>query len=407
MSEYINNSQARKEQLKQLVLELHRGGDLDDIKRRFARLVGAVSAVEIAQMEQELIAEGLPAEEVRELCDVHVALFREGLTEGGAPEMTPGHPVHTFKFENLAVSELLNLLSDAVEQLPDEGAYERARTFAEQLAEIDKLYSRKENLLFPFLEAHGVGGPTAVMWGIHDDIRGQVKEFRAALRHGEAHRAKEIFPHVAEAIRSMAFKEENILFPTALRILSDAEWLAIRNQSDEIGYCLVRPGDRWRPDVEPAAPPRAAAYGEPAEGATAGQVPLDTGSLTPEQVRLIFNHLPVDTTFVDADDTVRFFSEGTQGRVFVRTPAVIGRQVQNCHPPHSVHVVNRILDEFRAGTRDAAEFWIQMQGRFIHIRYYAVRDGQGTYQGALEVVQDVTGIRALAGERRLLDEAVG
>jgi len=404
MSEHINNSEIRKEQLKQLIRDLHQGGDADEIKRRFAGIVGSVSAVEVARMEQELIAEGLPAEEVRELCDVHVAVFQEGLTGDETPEMTPGHPVHTFKYENLAIHELLNLLDEAIEQLPDERAFDRARTFAEQLAQIDKLYLRKENLLFPFLEMHGVGGPTQVMWGIHDDIRGMIKELRRALGQGQADRAREIYTRAAEAIRSMIYKEEHILYPTALKMLSDAEWLAIRNQSDDIGYCLIRPGDRWQPDVEPASAPAVATYGEAASN---GAITLDTGALTPEQVRLIFNHLPVDVTFVDDEDTVRFFSEGTQGRIFTRTPAVIGRKVQNCHPPHSVHVVNRILADFRAGSRDVAEFWIQMSGRFIHIRYFALRDGAGTYKGVLEVVQDVTDIRALTGEKRLLDEPSG
>jgi uncharacterized protein len=135
----------------------------------------------------------------------------------------------------------------------------------------------------------------------------------------------------------------------------------------------------------------------------AGAIPLQTGALTPEQIGLLLTHLPVDITFVDANDEVQFYSEG-KNRVFERTPDVIGRTVLGCHPPHSVLQVNRILDDFRAGTRDAAEFWIQMKERFIHIRFFAVRDSAGRFQGTIEVVQDATGIRSLQGERRLLDE---
>ncbi len=137
-------------------------------------------------------------------------------------------------------------------------------------------------------------------------------------------------------------------------------------------------------------------------------IPLQTGALTAKQIGLMLTHLPVDVTFVDANDEVQFYSEGKE-RIFERTPDVIGRSVLGCHPPHSVLQVKRILDDFRAGIRDAAEFWIQMKGdapeaRFIHIRFFAVRDSSGQSQGTIEVVQDVTGIRKLQGERRLLAE---
>jgi len=404
MSEYINNSQRRQEELKKLILDLHAGADINEIKARFRELIKDISAVEIAQLEQQLIDEGLPVEQVQKLCDVHVAIFQEALEGETSPEMTPGHPVHTFKAENFAAGEVLKLLEETIAQLPDEQALERARIFAEQLAEIDKVYLRKENLLFPLLEKHGVSGPSAVMWGIHDEIRQQLKALRRALEEGDTSKAKEIFPPLAEAIRQMFYKEEHILYPTALKVLSDAEWVAIRDQSEEIGYCLIRPGDQWNPQVEPAEipHPQAGAY----ETATpTGELPLDTGYLTPEQINLLLTHLPIDVTFVDENDVVRYFSQGRQERIFTRTAAIIGRKVQNCHPPKSVHIVNHLLDEFKSGTRDVAEFWIQMQGKFIHIRYFALRDQEGKYRGTLEVTQDITDIRKLEGERRLLDES--
>lgn len=397
MSEYITNSAARKEQLKALVRELHTGGDLEEIKARFRKLIGQVSAVEIARLEQELIEEGLPAEEVQALCDVHVAVFQEGLAEEASPEMTPGHPVHTFKYENFAAGEVLSLLEQAVAALP--ASLERARSLAEQLAEIEHIYFRKENLLFPILERHGVTGPSKVMWGTHDEIRAQLKVLRQALREGQTERVREIFPPLAEAIRQMFYKEEHILYPTALKLLSDAEWLAIRDGSDEIGYCLIRPGDQWQPRVAQQAAPAAApsAVGE-------GLLPLDTGALTLEQINLLLTHLPVDVTLVDEHDNVRYFSQGRQERIFVRTAAIIGRKVQNCHPPQSVHIVNRLLDEFRQGKRDVAAFWIQRDDKFVHIRYFALRDAEGRYRGTIEVTQDIAPLRQLEGERRLLDE---
>jgi DUF438 domain-containing protein len=201
---------------------------------------------------------------------------------------------------------------------------------------------------------------------------------------------------LAQTIRDMFYKEANILFPTALEKLSEDEWREIRAQEAEIGYSYVEPED-W-----PVGGQAAGGELAPESVSRAGQLPLDTGALMLEQINLLFGNLPLDITYVDVNDEVRFFSHG-QERVFPRSPAVIGRKVQKCHPPQSVYRVQQILDAFRAGTRDVAEFWIQMHGRFVHIRYFALRDGGGSYQGTLEVVQDITALRELQGERRLVD----
>ena len=396
-----SNLEERKENLKEMILDLHGGADIEDVKRRFREMMGHVTAFEISQMEQQLIAEGLPAAEVRALCDVHVSVFEEGLQTPDQPELTPGHPVHTFKYENFALNEMLILLDEAIAQLPDEDELRRVRTYTEQLMQFNRIYVRKENLLFPFLEKHGVSGPTQVMWGIHDQIRDQAKAFQAAVQAGDVDAIKETYSELEKNMRSMFYKEENILYPTALKMLSDAEWLAIREQSDEIGYCLIRPGDAWQPEVPESE--RISVSGQPTATAY-GELALEVGSLSPQQVDLLLRNLPVDVTFVDETDTVRFYSESVHGRIFVRTPSVIGRRVQNCHPPKSLHIVEAILDGFREGSRDSAAFWITLNDRFLHITYYAMRDDQGTYKGALEVTQDVTDIRALEGEKRLLDD---
>lgn len=401
MSEYINNSAKRLAALRQMIRDLHAGVDPEEVKARFRREFSSVSAVEIAQMEQQLIAEGMPAEEIKALCDVHVSIFQGAIAEVGGQTVPPGHPVHTFKYENLAVQELLTLIEQTLARLPDAQALAQLRAFAEQLGEINKIYLRKENLLFPFLERHGVTGPAKVMWALHDDIRAMLKTFQNAVREGDTASAQKAFLPLAEAIRQMFIKEEQVLYPTALRMLSEAEWAAIYQQSDEIGYCLVRPVAAWQPSVPPAeAPGHTAAYG----GTPTGELRLDVGVLTPEQVNLLLNHLPVEITFVDEYDTVRFYSQGRGERIFPRTPAIIGRKVQNCHPPASVHVVNRLLQEMREGQRDVASFWIQTGERFVHIRYFAVRDAEGKYRGVLEMAQDIAPLRALEGERRLLAE---
>jgi len=191
----------------------------------------------------------------------------------------------------------------------------------------------------------------------------------------------------------MIYKEEKILIPESLNRLSQQEWHVIRAELDQMD---ARP--QAQPDLKVTTTPL-----EVEEGIDqAGMLPLDTGSLTLDQVNLMLKNLPVDITFVDENDEVRFFSQ-TKERIFTRTAAIIGRKVQKCHPPQSVHIVQKILDDFHAGKRDVSEFWIQMGGKFVHIRYFALRDENGTYRGTIEVTQDVAEIRALEGEKRLED----
>jgi len=414
MSEHIRNREERKEQLKRLIRLLHEGRTVDEVKEEFAALLRDVGPKEVAEIEQALIDEGLPEMEIKRLCDVHALVFRESLEVQKHPESLPGHPIHTCRAENKAAAKVLDKLEAAIEALraaPDEvhtaGAWEQLQ----RVQEYERHYLRKENILFPYLERHGFTGPSAVMWAIHDDVRAWWKELDNLLAAGPGDdpeglvaRVEEVFSQMAHAVREMFFKEEQILFPTSLDLLTPEEWLEVRAQEPEIGYAYVEPGDRWPPagaELPKPTPPKAAE--PPKEATVKGLLPLEVGALTPKQLNLLLNHLPVEISFVDAEDTVRYFNRA-QERIFHRTPAVIGRKVQKCHPPASVHRVQRILDDFRDGRRDVAEFWIQMQDRFIHIRYFAVRDEKGEYQGTLEVVQDVTGIRALEGERRLLDE---
>jgi hypothetical protein len=196
-------------------------------------------------------------------------------------------------------------------------------------------------------------------------------------------------------MKDMVTKEEKILFPMCLEMFDEADWARVKKGEEEIGYAWIASAPAWSPAPQGCWP---AAAGAPAGGA----VPLDTGALTVEQIDLMLTALPVDISFVDETDTVVYYS-ATPERIFPRSPGVIGRKVQNCHPPKSVDVVERILEAFRSGERDVAEFWIETGGKFVHIRYFALRDRAGAYKGTLEVSQNVTAIRGLRGERRLLD----
>jgi hypothetical protein len=388
----------RLEELKQIIGHLHAGGDLDEARARFARAVEDVEASEIAAMEEELIRGGLPVSEVQRLCDVHVGAFRQVLDEHAEVETPAGHPVHTYMAANKVITELANSLGGVAREIAAgkdvDGNLVHSLDVLGRLAGVENHYQRKENQLFPVLERHGVTGPSQVMWGVHDEIRAALKDTRAAAEKRDARAFSTAAPALARDIIEMVYKEEKILFPLALQTLSEDEWVDLRRGEDELGYALAKPAAPW-PSGQGAAPASPSAAGQ-------GLLGLLTGELSLDQMNLIFTHLPVDLSFVDETDTVRFYSEGL-ARIFPRSPAVIGRKVQNCHPPKSVHVVQDILDSFRAGKQSVAEFWILLHGKFIHIRYLAIRDKAGVYRGCLEVSQDVTEIRQLQGEHRLLE----
>jgi DUF438 domain-containing protein len=287
----------------------------------------------------------------------------------------------------------------------------RSREFEavlEELKDVEIHYRRKENQLFPYLEQVEFTGPSKVMWGKHDEIRQQLREFENAYREEDWRGFTAAGKTLLRAVRRMIFMEEKILFPTALKKLSEGQWAEIRRGEGEIGYAWIQPGNLWDPSVVIAAtaakePGKAQSSVSAGPGAgDSGEIPLDVGSLSPEQINLMLRNLPIDMTYVDENDRVRYYSQGRE-RIFPRSPAVVGREVQNCHPPKSVHVVEKILESFKRKEKDTAEFWLTLGGRFIHIRYFALYDQQGAYRGVVEVSQDVTDIRELKGQKRLLD----
>jgi DUF438 domain-containing protein len=318
--------------------------------------------------------------------------------------------VDTFRRENEALRDVLTEMRTAVHAVreaarPEDGesALDEVRRAFAALMDIEKHYRRKENVLFPRLEAHDITGPSQVMWAKHDETRAILKDLGDRLRRGAiaggGDGATASLASAAEtaavSVESMMSKEEDILFPMALATLSEEEWGDVWRDSPDFGWCLVEPQQGYTPP-EPSEPPPATDIPE----GTAIRLP--SGSLAPDELAALFSTLPVDITFVDAEDRVRFFSEGPD-RVFERSRAIIGRKVEHCHPPKSVHIVRKILDDFRSGRQNVAEFWIQMNGRFVHIRYFAVRDSRNAYLGTLEVTQDLTRLRTLEGERRLLE----
>lgn len=277
---------------------------------------------------------------------------------------------------------------------------ERITQIEEHLKDSESHYLREENVLFPCLEKHGITQPPAIMWMEHDKIRQTKKSLYQLIDAREsmipqdfAKELKEAALSLVDILSSHFYKENNILFPTALKVIGEDEWNDIRGQFDELGYCCFTPkAARIAAEVTEAGV---------AEPEIAGVVAFGTGTLSREEIEAILDTLPVDITFVDKEDTVRYFSKSKE-RIFARTRAVIGRKVQMCHPQKSIHVVNQILEDFKSGRRDMADFWIELRGRFVYIRYFPVRNKDGDYLGCLEVTQDITDIRSLEGEKRLL-----
>lgn len=407
MSELLDNSAHRIRTLKTIIKRLHGGESPEAVKAQLRELVRETDYSEIVAMEQELIADGMPVEEVRSMCDLHSQVTREVLVQIAPPSVAPGHPLDTFQRENDAIRGVLERIRaamSALEAVDDDAPGGKPlmewRQAYNELMDVEKHYQRKENALFSKLEAHGITGPSKVMWAKHDDVRALLKEMGAALSVQDATAgefkllAATVGETAAAAVEEMIYKEENILLPMSRNTLTDDEWADIWLASPRYGWCLVEPRDGYRP------PERMVKEGLKLSGGE--DVELPTGTLALKQMIALFNTLPVDITFVDADDRVAFFSEGPD-RVFARSRAIIGRKVQHCHPPKSVDTVERIVGDFRAGRQDVAEFWIQLHGKFVHIRYFALRSEEGEYLGTLEVTQDLSRLRALEGERRLLE----
>lgn len=410
MSEAINNREYRQEKMKEVIRELHAGKTVDEVREKFAEVIDGVSPKEISMMEVQLVKEGLPIEEIQNLCDVHAAVFKGSLDEIHHPEQVPGHPIYTLKEENRAFEKLIDEdLAASLEEFKKDDSKENIYKLLESinlLWDIDKHYSRKENLIFPYLEKYGITAPPKVMWGVDDEIRAKIKGIKLDLTdyNGKKEELVDKINDATDQLKEMIYKEEKILFPMSLETLTEDEWILIYKESEEVGFALIVPEDEWEYKRIKA---QEDSLEEDLEGdfdeIKDGRIKFENGSLSAEQLRGIFDILPGEVSFVDHNNKVRFFSKGEQ-RIFARTKAVIGREVENCHPPKSAHVVDKIVSDFRNGIKDSEDFWIDKGDMFLLIRFFAVRNEKGEYLGTLEYVQNMASVRALTGEKRILSE---
>ncbi len=403
MSEYINNREYRQQVIKEILAELHNGKTVDEVKQKFDDAFSGVSASEIGAAEQALILEGLPVSEIQNLCDVHAAVFKGSIEDIHRPvDVTevPGHPTNVLKLENRYLEKLMEeKIKIYLAELPKKDAIVKVKEGLIELAKIDIHYSKKENLYFPYMEKAGTTAPPKVMWGVDDEVRAQIKELIATLENGigNLETFKEEINSLLYKVDEMIFKEENILLPMLLDMITEEEWKHIADDSDEIGF-LINNVPVWKTTQEKVEETK-----EEEKSIIEGVITLPTGEFKLEELDRVFSVLPLDITFVDKNDKVKYFSQ-TAERIFPRTKAVLGRDVSNCHPPASVHVVEDIVNDFKSGRKDHEDFWIPKGNMFIYIRYFAVRSAEGEYLGVLEVTQDIKSIRDLTGEKRLVSE---
>lgn len=410
MSEYINNSEFRKKKLNELIKSLHEGKTVDEVKDEFDKYFGSVTTQEITQIEQTLVKEGLPVAEIQKLCDVHAAVFKGSIADIHAKQSlrdTPGHPVNVFVDENHALEEFLSEhVLTALESFitnQDDASRNILLEKLNKLSEIDIHYARKENLFFPYLEKYGITAPPKVMWGVDDEIRDELKEVINLLENNPQLVEEPVNKAnaVIDKIREMIYKENEILIPLLEETLTFYEWIKVDKSTSEMGYFLIEPKHLW--SKEEVKKQEQTVEAEQKASQIDGEVQFDAGHLSPTEINAIFNSLPFDITFVDANNKVKYFSQ-TEERIFKRPKTVIGREVSMCHPPTSVHIVEEIVDNFRYGRKDFEDFWIDMKGMKVLIRYFAVRDSKGEYLGTIEVTQNITDIQKLTGEKRLMDK---
>lgn len=406
MSEIINNSKDRKEKLKSLILKLHTGSSEEDVKQELLETLKQIPYGEVVEVEQELISEGLPEDEILRLCDAHSSVLEGRIDLSGIKIITEGHPVDVMKSEN---KELLKVTADIssiiieIERNTQENLDTeilKLKGLFNNLYDVDKHYQRKEYLLFPYLENQGITGPPKVMWGKHDEIRELIKGSIEILQTENITReeflasCEMILKPAVHGVNEMIPKEEEILFPMSLDKLTERDWYEISNQSLEIGYCLYDPKVIWKPEWATEVSINEAQK-------TGSHIQLPSGGFSAEELLSILNTLPFDITFVDKDDKVKYFSQGTE-RIFQRSRAILNRDVRHCHPPASAHIVDKIIHDFKSGKQNSAPFWINMGGKMIHIEYFALRNETGEYLGTLEVSHNINPYRELKGEQRIL-----
>ena len=398
MSELIDNSAIRLQLLGDFVKGLITGGNGKQLIEHHKNVIETVTAQEAMMVLDQMFEEGFSNETIKSNVGKIINVFYKSLNSQSWDRPSSNHFLYYLMQENRQVEMIIDGMKKVIKSLcldpePDEQfLYTKLKEALNSLRPYELHYIKKEHILFPFIErTFPQFRCLKLMWSFHDDFRKSMKtldEILSAEKPDKSMLNKEL-GKLFFVVLPLVFREEQIVFSVAFRAIPQEAWEEMLQQSFEIGWCYI-------------APPKENKPGNELSGLVNGKINLQSGFLSVEQLILLFENLPLDLTFVDENDEVAYFS-GSKHRIFPRSKAIIGRKVQNCHPPESVHVVNAIIDTFRKGRKDHAEFWIEFKGRFLHIRYFAIRNEKNEYKGTIEVTQDVTEIRQLNGQRRLLE----
>ena len=378
----------RQEKLKELMLRLHQGEKEEVIQEEFNKHFDSVSPYEIQVMERNLMQEGITYEEIMRLCKIHASLMSAKVeAEEGMPDFEKeGHPVMVLKKENLALRgaiDRIERLLQAYLSSKDEELLKGLKRQVSLLNQFENHYLRKEYALFPIMESKGITAPPKVMWGVHDEIREIYKNFKQAFDE-QSDDVMEQFLATKEELLEMIFKEENILIPMVAQAFHVDDWEKMAQDTPQYGYCIVTPEAEWKVEK------KSSTIQSKEEIQETGDIPLSTGSLSLEQLDLLLNLLPMELSFVDKDNIVKYYNEGNgEEKIFKRTKSAIGRDVINCHPPKSHAIVKQLFEQLRSGQKEKEEMWFKKEGKMIHVTYHAVRNSQGEYMGVLEYVQNI------------------
>ena len=378
----------RQEKLKELMLRLHQGEKEEIIQEEFNQYFDSISPYEIQVMERNLMQEGITYEEIMRLCKIHASLMSAKVESGeGMPDFEKeGHPVMVLKKENLALRGAIDRIERLLQAYVSSKDEELLKGLKRQISLLDQFenhYLRKEYALFPIMESKGITAPPKVMWGVHDEIREIYKNFKQAFDE-QADDVMDQFLAAKEELLEMTFNEENILIPMVAQAFHVDDWEKMAQDTPQYGYCIVTPEAEWKVEKKPST------IQSKEEIQETGDIPLSTGSLSLEQLDLLLNLLPMELSFVDKDNIVKYYNEGNgEEKIFKRTKSAIGRDVINCHPPKSHAIVKQLFEQLRSGQKEKEEMWFKKEDKMIHVTYHAVRNAQGEYMGVLEYVQNI------------------
>lgn len=420
MRENFQNIDAKKLEIVHEIKSAYDEGkiSLEEARKSLKDRVQHLAPYEIAIIEQEMVVES-EDECIKEDIQAMLEVFQDVLVTKDQ-ELPENHPISCYRRENAKMKELLLSVEDLVQYPLIKNQW---LELYEELLKFKIHLSRKQNQLYPVLEKKGFTRPTTTMWTLDDFIRDEIAEcYNLLLEDKEEEFIGKQAELVAD-VRDLMDKEENILYPTSLEMINEEEFRYMAEGDQEIGFAYISvQADKSGNSASASSSASASTAGAPLFGLSSApgfaeelagllgkygfnnkeeKLNVSTGQLTLEQINLIYQHMPVDLSYVDENELVCFYTD-TKHRVFPRSKNVIGRDVKNCHPKASVHIVEEIIKKFRSGEQDKAEFWINKPDLFIYIIYYAVRDENGKFRGVLEMMQDCTHIRSLQGSQTLL-----